>query len=108
MDIDRFLASHGAGWDRLARLTRRAGAGAGRLSAGELDELVQLYQRTSADLSYAQTNFADAGLTARLLIWSPGPAPSSTGAAQKRCGRSGGSSPRPSPPPSGIWAERSP
>jgi uncharacterized membrane protein SpoIIM required for sporulation len=66
MDIDRFLASHGAGWDRLARLTRRAGAGAGRLSAGELDELVQLYQRTSADLSYAQTNFADAGLTARL------------------------------------------
>jgi uncharacterized membrane protein SpoIIM required for sporulation len=66
MDIDRFLASHGAGWDRLAQLTRRAGAGAGRLSAGELDELVQLYQRTSADLSYTQTNYGDAGLTARL------------------------------------------
>jgi uncharacterized membrane protein SpoIIM required for sporulation len=66
MDIDRFLSSHGAGWDRLARLTQRAGAGAGRLSSGELDELVQLYQRTSADLSYAQTNFTDPGLTARL------------------------------------------
>jgi uncharacterized membrane protein SpoIIM required for sporulation len=66
MDIDRFLTSHGAGWDRLAWLTRRAGAGAGRLSSAELDELVQLYQRTSADLSYAQTNFADPGLTARL------------------------------------------
>jgi uncharacterized membrane protein SpoIIM required for sporulation len=66
MDIDRFLTSHGAGWDRLAQLTRRAGAGAGRLSTAELDELVQLYQRTSADLSYAQTNFADPGLTARL------------------------------------------
>jgi uncharacterized membrane protein SpoIIM required for sporulation len=66
MDIDRFLASHGAGWERLAQLTRRAGAGAGRLSTAELDELVQLYQRTSAHLSYAQTNFADPGLTARL------------------------------------------
>jgi uncharacterized membrane protein SpoIIM required for sporulation len=66
MDIDRFLSSNGAGWDRLAQLTRRAGSGAGRLSAAELDELVQLYQRTSTHLSYAQTNFVDPGLTARL------------------------------------------
>jgi uncharacterized membrane protein SpoIIM required for sporulation len=74
MDIDRFLAVNRPSWDRLALLTRRAGAGAGRLSAAELDEFVRLYQRVSAHLSYAQTNFGDPGLIAQLsrLIASAG------------------------------------
>jgi uncharacterized membrane protein SpoIIM required for sporulation len=66
MDIDRFLASHGPSWARLGDLTKRAGGGGNRLSADELDELICLYQRTSAHLSYAQTNFSDPGLVARL------------------------------------------
>ena len=41
-------------------------AGPGRLSAAELDEFVRLYQRVSAHLSYAQTNFGDPGLIAQL------------------------------------------
>jgi uncharacterized membrane protein SpoIIM required for sporulation len=66
MDIDRFLLQNGPTWDRLALLTRRASGGIGRLTGGELEELVKLYQRTSTHLSYAQTNFTDAALTARL------------------------------------------
>jgi uncharacterized membrane protein SpoIIM required for sporulation len=66
VDIDRFLAVNRPSWDRLAQLTRRAGGGAGRLPAYELDELVRLYQRTSSHLSYAQTNFRDQGLDNQL------------------------------------------
>jgi uncharacterized membrane protein SpoIIM required for sporulation len=66
MDFDRFLAVNRPSWDRLSVLTRRAGLGAGRLSAAELDEFVRLYQRVSAHLSYAQTNFGDPGLVAQL------------------------------------------
>lgn len=40
--------------------------GAGRLSAAELDEMVALYQRTSANLAHARTTFDDVGLVARL------------------------------------------
>ena len=36
------------------------------LSPAELDELIQLYQRTSANLSYARTYFHDPSLTTRL------------------------------------------
>ncbi|GAC1313207.1 MAG: stage II sporulation protein M [Acidimicrobiales bacterium] len=66
MDIDRFLGANRPVWDRLAVLCDRADRGIRRLSAPELDELVRLYQRTSAHLSYAQTYFTDAALTARL------------------------------------------
>jgi uncharacterized membrane protein SpoIIM required for sporulation len=66
MDIDTFLARNGPTWDRLDRLTRQAGLGVRRLSGSELKELVQLYQRTSSHLSYAQTNFDDSTLAARL------------------------------------------
>ena len=66
MDIDRFLAVNRPAWERLAALTRRTSGGASRLSAAELDEFVGLYQRVSAHLSYAQTNFADAGLDVQL------------------------------------------
>ena len=66
MDIDQFLARHGGGWARLDELTKRAGHNARRLSTAELDELIRLYQRTSAHLSYASTNFGDPGLAMRL------------------------------------------
>jgi uncharacterized membrane protein SpoIIM required for sporulation len=66
MDIDQFLARNTATWDRLHQLTRTAGGGVRHLSSGELRELIALYQRTASHLSYAQTNFRDATLTARL------------------------------------------
>ena len=66
MDIDRFIARNQSGWARLAELTGRARRGVGRMAPGELEELVQLYQRTSAHLSYVRTYHGDAALTARL------------------------------------------
>ena len=66
MDIDRYLARNEAAWSRLRALTAKARRGVSRLSPDELDELVQLYQRTSAHLSYVRTYYRDAGLTARL------------------------------------------
>lgn len=66
MDIDRFVAGHQPTWARLEDLTTRAGRGLSRLSGGELDELVRLYQRVSAHLSYARTYFGDPALTATL------------------------------------------
>jgi uncharacterized membrane protein SpoIIM required for sporulation len=66
MDIDQFLSRNAGTWRRLQQLTLRAGSGVRRLSGRELQELVALYQRTAGHLSYAQTNFSDADLTARL------------------------------------------
>ena len=66
MDIDRFIAGNEAGWTRLEALASTARRGAGRLGEDELAELVRLYQRTSTHLSYAQTYFADPGLSLRL------------------------------------------
>lgn len=66
MDLDRFLATNQPSWDRLAALSARARGHLQRLSAAELDELVQLYQRVSGHLSYARTYFGDPALTARL------------------------------------------
>ncbi|HWG72641.1 MAG TPA: stage II sporulation protein M [Acidimicrobiales bacterium] len=66
MDIDQFLTRHSGSWARLEELTKRAGHNARRLSTAELDELIRLYQRASAHLSYASTNFADPGLAMRL------------------------------------------
>ena len=66
MDIDRYIATNGPVWARLAELTGRAQRGVGRLSAAELDELVRLYQRVAGHLSYAQTYYRDPALTAKL------------------------------------------
>jgi uncharacterized membrane protein SpoIIM required for sporulation len=63
VDVDRFIARNQAGWTRLeelARLPRRS------LSPAQVEELVQLYQRTSAHLSHARTQRADPALVARL------------------------------------------
>ncbi len=66
MDIDRYIAVNQATWARAAELTRTARRGVGRLAPGELDELLMLYQRSSAHLSHARTYYADEGLTTRL------------------------------------------
>ena len=66
VDIDRYIARNQPTWDRLAQLTATARGGADRLGVDGIAELVRLYQRTSAHLSYARTHYRDAALTARL------------------------------------------
>ncbi|MCK1817551.1 stage II sporulation protein M [Streptomyces carpaticus] len=62
MDLDVFMAAHGAEWDRLDELLRRRR----RLSGAETDELVVLYQRTSTQLSQIQSSSPDPVLVNRL------------------------------------------
>ncbi len=66
MDIDRYIARNEATWVRLDQLTRSAGKGVSKLTPAEVDELVQLYQRTSAHLSYVRTHLHEPALTSRL------------------------------------------
>jgi len=65
VDIDAFIATHRAGWDRLAALVAMAEHGR-PLSADEVDELVRGYERTSTHLSIARTRYGDHALTADL------------------------------------------
>ncbi len=65
MDIDTFVASHRAEWDRLAQLVSRASRPR-RLSGAEVDELVRLYQRAATQLSVVQSRWPDPALIARL------------------------------------------
>jgi uncharacterized membrane protein SpoIIM required for sporulation len=56
-------------WRRLEELTARARqSGRRALAPSEVDELVALYQRTSAQISHARTYYDDPGLTSRLTI----------------------------------------
>ncbi len=66
MDVDRFITSNEASWHRLEQLTAEAGRGRARLGPAKVDELVQLYQRASTNLSHARTQQADPALIARL------------------------------------------
>jgi len=67
MDLDRFVVRNAGSWQRLEELTVRARRSRQRaLAPAEVDELVALYQRTSAQLSHARTYYEDAGLTSRL------------------------------------------
>ena len=66
MDIDRFIARNESSWQRLDELTRRGTRSIRSLSTAELDELVALYQRTSAHLSMVRTQFDDIALANRL------------------------------------------
>ena len=61
MDLDAFIARHGAEWRRLDELARRR-----RLSADEADELVALYRRAATQLSLVQSRTPDPVLAARL------------------------------------------
>jgi uncharacterized membrane protein SpoIIM required for sporulation len=68
MDVDAFVSAHRAEWARLDALSRRADKGArrGGLSGAEVDELVDLYQRTATHLSIVRSRTPDAQLIARL------------------------------------------
>ena len=68
MDIDRFLVRNSATWVRLAELTKKSRRSVRRCSAEELGELMALYERTSAHLSYARTHLGNPALTSRLTI----------------------------------------
>ncbi|MFD7231442.1 stage II sporulation protein M [Streptomyces sp. NPDC059881] len=62
MDLDVFVMTHRAEWDRLDQLLRR-----GRhLTGAEADELVALYQRTATHLSLIQSSAPDPMITGRL------------------------------------------
>ncbi|MFJ7999972.1 stage II sporulation protein M [Streptomyces sp. NPDC096310] len=62
MDLDVFVTSHRAEWDRLDHLLGRGR----RLTGAEADELVALYQRTATHLSLIQSSAPDPVLTTRL------------------------------------------
>ncbi|WP_067172621.1 stage II sporulation protein M [Microtetraspora niveoalba] len=62
MDIDAFVAAHRPAWDRLEDLVRRRR----RLAGAEVDELVDLYQRTATHLSAVRSASTDAVLVGRL------------------------------------------
>jgi uncharacterized membrane protein SpoIIM required for sporulation len=61
MDLDRFVATHRADWERLRQLTRRS-----RLTGAEADEFVDLYGRASTDLSVVRSEAPDPALVAEL------------------------------------------
>ncbi|MET7480727.1 stage II sporulation protein M [Streptomyces sp. NPDC005648] len=61
MDLDVFVTTHRAEWDRLDSLLGRR-----RLTGAEADELVALYQRTATHLSLIQSSAPDPQLTGRL------------------------------------------
>jgi uncharacterized membrane protein SpoIIM required for sporulation len=61
VDLDAYVAEHAAEWRRLEELVKRR-----RLSAGEADELITLYQRTATHLSSIQSRTPDPALIGRL------------------------------------------
>lgn len=65
MDLDAYVNAHRGEWDRLEALLKR-GSRPRRLRAGEVDEVVDLYQRTATHLSAVQTASPDPQLVARL------------------------------------------
>jgi uncharacterized membrane protein SpoIIM required for sporulation len=66
--MDRFIVRNSAMWQHLDELAERARKSGSRLAPQEVDELVALYQRTAAQLSYARTYYDDPGLTSRLTL----------------------------------------
>jgi uncharacterized membrane protein SpoIIM required for sporulation len=61
VDLDSFIAQHGAQWQRLDEL-----AGRRRLDGAEADELVALYRQVATHLSLVQTRAPEPQLIARL------------------------------------------
>ncbi|WP_433328784.1 stage II sporulation protein M [Spirillospora sp. CA-294931] len=62
MDVDAYVAAHNADWRRLEALINK-GRG---LTGVEVDELVELYQRTATHLSVVRSSSPDPELVARL------------------------------------------
>ena len=68
MDIDAFVATHQGAWWRLQQLTERARK-ITRISPDELDEMINLYQHTGANLANARIEYAaDSTLVNRLTL----------------------------------------
>lgn len=65
VDLDAYVAAHRADWQRLEHLLGRASR-PHRLTGVEVDELVELYQRTATHLSVVQSRGRDPQLVARL------------------------------------------
>jgi uncharacterized membrane protein SpoIIM required for sporulation len=65
VDLDVYVAAHRGEWDRLEQLLRR-GSSPRKLSGAEVDELVELYQRTATHLSFVQSAGRDEALVGRL------------------------------------------
>jgi uncharacterized membrane protein SpoIIM required for sporulation len=65
VDLDAYVAAHRLEWQRLDQLLGRARSPR-RLSGAEVDELVDLYQRTATSLSVIQSAGRDPALVARL------------------------------------------
>ncbi len=61
VDVDSFIASHTAEWDRLAVLAKRR-----RLDSAECDELIALYRQVATHLALVQSRAPDPALAARL------------------------------------------
>jgi uncharacterized membrane protein SpoIIM required for sporulation len=62
VDLEVFVAEHGADWSRLEALTKRRR----KLSGAEIDEFIRLYQRTATELSALQSAGLDPTLASRL------------------------------------------
>ncbi|MGD9619035.1 MAG: stage II sporulation protein M [Mycolicibacterium sp.] len=62
MDVDAFVVTHRASWDRLERLVKKRR----QLTGAEVDELVDLYQRVSTHLSMVRSASSDAVLIGKL------------------------------------------
>ncbi|HEY7485393.1 MAG TPA: stage II sporulation protein M [Streptosporangiaceae bacterium] len=62
MDVDAFVAAHHGDWLRLERLINRGR----KLTGAEIDELVELYQRTATHLSVVRSSSPDPVLVGRL------------------------------------------
>jgi uncharacterized membrane protein SpoIIM required for sporulation len=62
VDVEAYVAAHQAGWARMDTLARRRR----RLTGGEIDELVTLYQRATTHLSALRSAGHDPALVARL------------------------------------------
>ncbi|MEU5877329.1 stage II sporulation protein M [Spirillospora sp. NPDC047279] len=62
MDVDAYVAAHDEEWKRLERLINNSR----KLSGAEVDELVELYQRTATHLSVVRSSSPDPLLVGRL------------------------------------------
>jgi uncharacterized membrane protein SpoIIM required for sporulation len=62
VDVDAYVAAHNADWLRLEHLINRGR----RLTGAEVDELVELYQRTATHLSVVRSSSPDPQLVGRL------------------------------------------
>ena len=65
MDLDAYVSAHRGEWQRLEELLGRASRPR-RLRGADVDELVELYQRTATSLSVLQSTGRDEQLVARL------------------------------------------